>query len=88
MPSRRHRRGAIYFDATIRSGLPVEVEAIIYPPEPDVGIFHEQVEITSITFPRRRLRSGRLAKAYEVPEHMISRADREALETLALESAE
>lgn len=34
------------FDTTILSGLPIHVEAAIYPPEPDVGIFHRQVEPT------------------------------------------
>lgn len=82
------RNGHTSFSATIRGGLPVEVEANIYPPEPDVGIFYQQVEITSITWPRRRRKNGTLPPARQVPDHLVSPTDLEQLQDLALESAE
>jgi hypothetical protein len=39
---------ATSFESTVLGGLPVWVEARVHRPEPDVGIFHEQVEIEDI----------------------------------------
>lgn len=38
----------VEFETTIKGGLPVVVKAVLYPPEPDVGIFDWQPEIDSI----------------------------------------
>lgn len=84
------RNGNTSFDATINGGLPVHIEARIYPPEPDVGIFHQQVEILDIQWPGR-FSKGRYKPGKTIPSTLYERAisqDLESLETLALESAE
>lgn len=39
---------SIEFESTVKGGLPVNVFALIHPPEHDVGIFYPQVEIIDI----------------------------------------
>ena len=41
---------SVEFETTIKSGLPVVVNAVLHRPEPDIGIFNWQPEITHITF--------------------------------------
>lgn len=67
------RTRTVWFGSTVKGGLPVSVTAKIHPAEPDIGIFGEQVEITSITFPR----------GGEVPN--VSESDEQRLQEEALE---
>jgi hypothetical protein len=38
----------VEFETRVRGGLPLIAKVKIYPPEPDVGIFHEQAEILEL----------------------------------------
>lgn len=66
------------FNSTIKSGLPITAIAIIYPPEPDVGILSSYAEITEIQW-----RTGECftLTAYDsIPESDFERLRDEALE--------
>ena len=56
-------------EARILGGLPVYYEAKIYPPEPDVGINHPQVEVLSLQW----------LSGHSLPQHMDDRIDWETL---------
>lgn len=68
----------ISLTARVLGGLPVIVEAAIYPAEPDVGINHDQIEITEICWA-----SG---KCKPVPDSVFNRIDQAALQDEILES--
>lgn len=76
------RIGSTCFSSRILGGLPVDVEANIYPSDPDVGIFHEQVEITGIFWPWRKGDK----KARPIPEQMWERITSDEQETLQREA--
>lgn len=64
------------FEATIRGGLPVEVDATVWWSEDNI-----HSAITDVRFPRRRGKNGS-----EVPEHLISCRDEERLEEEAIDA--
>lgn len=73
----------VTFTSAILGGLPVEVTAAVYPAEPDIGIFDQQVEITSIRFVgRRRKRDGKYVMGSELPEHITDRMTHKEWEQL------
>ncbi len=59
----------ISFETTTSTGLPVYVEATVFPPEPDVGIFSEYVdEVDAFFVPRPRAK-----KRYRIPQALLDR---------------
>lgn len=66
---RSFRPYSIEGTARILGGLPVLYKARIYPPEPDVGIDHPQVEVQSLTW----------LSGHSLPQHMDDRIDWETL---------
>jgi hypothetical protein len=71
---------SLTFDARILGGLPVVVRANIYPAEPDVGIFSEQVEVVDIYWPGR--------KGKPIPQHMWERLGTKGIHALQEEALE
>lgn len=70
----------VEFESTVKGGLPVTVFASIYPPEPDVGIFHNQVEITDIKWIGKKPKS--------VPDCIWDYAMKHDFERLEMEAVE
>jgi hypothetical protein len=83
---------SITFESTILGGLPVEVEARIHRAEPDVGIFHEQVEIEVIRWPGRfRQRDRKFVQGSYLSDLILNRMspfDDERLCDAALEACD
>lgn len=75
----------VQFDSRILGGLPVLVHANVYPAEPDVGIFDEQVEIDGIYWMPRSWKSRRTQPRH-VPQHMMDRISQHELYELQAEA--
>lgn len=69
----------IQFEDRVLGGLPVLVKARIYPAEPDVGIFSEQVEIEEVCWLSGKPLSDKV-------NARITTDDIEALQLAALEA--
>lgn len=81
--SRRHLRRRITGTAEVRilGGLPILASYQIHPPEPDVGIFHEQIEILNLEWLGGRTLPDKILGR-------LTRADYEQLEADILENLE
>lgn len=71
---------SVEFESTVKGGLPVSVFASIYPPEPDVGIFYPQVEITDIKWIGKKGKSVPDCIWDHAEKHDFDRLEMEALD--------
>lgn len=72
------RRGTEEATVRIKGGLPLIARYRIHPPEPDVGIFHNQVEVDALLWPTGHPLSNKMLDT-------ISRADWESIEEQLME---
>lgn len=63
------------FETTVLGGLPVIVECVVNPAEPDIGIFSRYAEIERISFAQPRRVKGRLCYV-ALPSSMMVKLER------------
>lgn len=62
-------------DTRVLGGLPVMIEFMVCPPEPDVGIMTSYVEIEGVYFYRHRKRKKPSVVTYPVPARLLKRIE-------------